>query len=225
MGDFLFWFIAIVVVLGGCAFVWSKHMADEHTATIEDHIADLAQTRLRLLPPAQFGLVDDRKWNKVKRDFVAGHFQLSGRKEHALAQQAWMKRIDMMIDEHLANQVLLAIDTLTSENPDVNITVGGGGIVYLLTNPSMPGLVKIGMTTRDINSRLRELNAPTGVPQAFEVIYTVEVSDCAAAERFVHETLRSKRANQGREFFRVETAEAIDALLMARQEFSLVRTD
>jgi len=38
------------------------------------------------------------------------------------------------------------------------------GIVYLLTNPVMPGLVKIGMTTQeDIDKRMKELYT-TGVP-------------------------------------------------------------
>ena len=40
------------------------------------------------------------------------------------------------------------------------------GIVYLLTNPVMPGLVKIGMTTQeDIDKRMKELYT-TGIPCA-----------------------------------------------------------
>ena len=42
------------------------------------------------------------------------------------------------------------------------------GIVYLLTNECMPGIVKIGMTSRaDMDNRLKELYT-TGVPQPFE---------------------------------------------------------
>ena len=42
------------------------------------------------------------------------------------------------------------------------------GIVYLLTNPYMPGLVKIGMTKQeDLEKRMKELYT-TGVPVAFE---------------------------------------------------------
>ena len=42
------------------------------------------------------------------------------------------------------------------------------GIVYVLTNSVMPGLVKIGMTTRlDIDTRMKELYS-TGVPVPFE---------------------------------------------------------
>jgi len=37
------------------------------------------------------------------------------------------------------------------------------GIVYVLTNLAMPGLVKIGQTGNEIGNRLRELNT-MGVP-------------------------------------------------------------
>lgn len=43
------------------------------------------------------------------------------------------------------------------------------GIVYLLTNPVMPGLVKIGMTAQeDIDKRMKELYT-TGVPVPLNV--------------------------------------------------------
>ena len=49
------------------------------------------------------------------------------------------------------------------------------GIVYLLTNPVMPGLVKIGMTAqKDIEKRMRELYT-TGVPVPFECQFACKV--------------------------------------------------
>ena len=43
------------------------------------------------------------------------------------------------------------------------------GIVYVLSNRAMPGLVKIGMTTRhELDARLKELYT-TGVPVPFDV--------------------------------------------------------
>ena len=49
------------------------------------------------------------------------------------------------------------------------------GIVYLLTNPVMPGLVKIGMTTQeDIDKRMKELYT-TGVPVPFECQFACKV--------------------------------------------------
>jgi len=49
------------------------------------------------------------------------------------------------------------------------------GIVYLLTNPVMPGVVKIGMTTReDMDARMRELYS-TGVPVPFECRFACRV--------------------------------------------------
>ena len=44
------------------------------------------------------------------------------------------------------------------------------GIVYVLTNPAMTGIVKIGKTTRGMSARLSELYS-TGVPLPFECAY------------------------------------------------------
>jgi hypothetical protein len=41
------------------------------------------------------------------------------------------------------------------------------GFVYILSNKKMPGLVKIGCTTRPVVERTAELNSMTGVPAPF----------------------------------------------------------
>ncbi|MGQ0533652.1 MAG: GIY-YIG nuclease family protein [Caulobacteraceae bacterium] len=91
-------------------------------------------------------------------------------------------------------------------------------IVYVVTNPAMPGLVKIGITQKTIEQRLRELDQ-TGVPLPFECFYAAIVSDCRAVERALHEAFDDHRLRKSREFFRLspEKPRAIIRLL-ARQE-------
>ena len=84
------------------------------------------------------------------------------------------------------------------------------GIVYLLTNPVMPGLVKIGMTTReDMDTRMKELYS-TGVPVPFECQYACRVkkSDCAKIEKALHTAFSPQRINANREFFRIQLEHA-----------------
>lgn len=82
------------------------------------------------------------------------------------------------------------------------------GCVYVLTNSSMPGLVKIGWTGRDPETRLRELNAATGVPTPFELRGFVKSRHPQSTEKAVHAALASERVNDKREFFRIGHARA-----------------
>lgn len=84
------------------------------------------------------------------------------------------------------------------------------GIVYLLTNPAMPGLVKIGMTAqKDIDKRMKELYT-TGVPVPFECQYACRVkkSDCKKIEKALHTAFSPQRINANREFFRIQVEQA-----------------
>lgn len=84
------------------------------------------------------------------------------------------------------------------------------GIVYLLTNPVMPGLVKIGMTAqKDIEKRMRELYT-TGVPVPFECQFACKVKkgDCAKIEKALHAAFAPQRVNANREFFRIQVEQA-----------------
>jgi len=85
-------------------------------------------------------------------------------------------------------------------------------IVYVFTNPAMPGYIKIGMTTRDdVKQRLKELSAPTGVPMPFKCPYAAEVRNAAEAEKSLHNAFADKRLPH-REFFTVPEEKVIALL-------------
>jgi ribosomal protein S27E len=83
------------------------------------------------------------------------------------------------------------------------------GYLYILSNPSMPNLLKIGFTTRTVDERVAELNASTGVPDKF----IVEAYFCSSTpendERFLHAELNDYRKNENREFFQIPIFDAI----------------
>lgn len=86
------------------------------------------------------------------------------------------------------------------------------GIVYILTNPAMPNLVKIGMTTRlEVGIRMSELYT-TGVPVPFECSFAGKVTDVKTVERAFHKAFGPYRINPNREFFEIEDAQAIGLL-------------
>lgn len=91
------------------------------------------------------------------------------------------------------------------------------GWVYILTNPSMPGIVKIGRTARTVHGRAGELYQ-TGVPTPFEVAHYLAAPDCMALERAVHEKLAEFRVGMDREFFRIGADDALSHLADLHRE-------
>lgn len=83
------------------------------------------------------------------------------------------------------------------------------GYVYLLSNPSMPGLVKIGRTSRDPVTRARELTSASGVPTPFKIEGFVRSQDAVGTEAAIHRIAGSSRVNSRREFFRMDPVEAV----------------
>lgn len=94
------------------------------------------------------------------------------------------------------------------------------GIVYLLTNPVMPGLVKIGMTTqKDVDKRMKELYT-TGVPVPFDCEFACKVkkNDCAKIEKALHTAFAPNRVNANREFFKINVEQARSILELFHHE-------
>ena len=92
------------------------------------------------------------------------------------------------------------------------------GAVYVLTNPAMPNMVKIGKTTRNVELRLADLYS-TGVPLPFECEYAAKVKDVDKTEKAFHTAFSPNRVNPKREFFNIDPEQAIAVLeLMAIED-------
>ena len=95
-------------------------------------------------------------------------------------------------------------------------------IVYVLTNPAMPGLVKIGQTSQeDANLRISQLYA-TGVPVPFHLEFACRVEDSEAVEQALHIAFAPNRVNPRREFFRIDPEQAIAILRLLHTEDATV---
>ena len=84
------------------------------------------------------------------------------------------------------------------------------GWVYVLENPHMPSLFKIGFTKNTVEQRIAELSNHTGVPSPFICIFRCQVYGPAEVEKAVHQVLC--RHNAGKEFFRVSVDEVVAAI-------------
>lgn len=83
------------------------------------------------------------------------------------------------------------------------------GFVYIISNRSMPGLLKVGRTTRTLSERLEELSS-TGVPKGFQVEFFCEVDSADRLESRTHLALQP--FHYGKEFFKCSIHEAVKAV-------------
>lgn len=91
-------------------------------------------------------------------------------------------------------------------------------IVYVLSNPAMPGLVKIGRTdNQDANSRIGQLYT-TGVPVPFTIEYACMVENPDQVEKALHIAFAPQRINPKREFFQIDPEQAIAILRLLNTE-------
>ena len=80
--------------------------------------------------------------------------------------------------------------------------------VYILTNPAMEGMVKIGYTTNDPHTRAEQISRGTGVPLGYEVAWAYKCYKGERIEKEVHKYFKKQRISPTREFFRVTLEEA-----------------
>ena len=95
--------------------------------------------------------------------------------------------------------------------------------LYVLSNGSMPGLLKVGHTSRLLKERIAELNSATGVPTRFQKEYTVRVQAAVAArlEQESHALLTREGFHYGKEFFRCDVSDCKRIIATAIAELGI----
>lgn len=100
----------------------------------------------------------------------------------------------------------------TNRPKKIQIPKGATGSqwVYVLTNPTMPGLCKIGFTKNKPSERVKQINAATGVALDFVVEWAYPCFNAHDVEKQVHKYLEDNgfRVNKHKEFFNVTVDEA-----------------
>lgn len=95
------------------------------------------------------------------------------------------------------------------------------GWVYVITNPAMPGLVKIGYSLKDPLLRAKELNH-TGAPHPYVVRYDALVHEPRNLEQVLHQRLEQQR--EGKEWFRISVLDAVQHIRLVAADKILLES-
>jgi len=85
------------------------------------------------------------------------------------------------------------------------------GWIYCLTNPSFPGMVKIGYTAGTVEDRMAQLDG-TATPEPFALAGKWRSQDVTRDENRVHKALSKFRIRTNREFFELPGKQAIKTI-------------
>ena len=115
-------------------------------------------------------------------------------------------------DPQMASEGYEDVTYYTNRPKKIQIPKGmvGSQWVYVLTNPTMPGLCKIGFTKNKPSERVKQINAGTGVAMDFVVEWAFPCFNAHDVEQQVHKYLEDNgfRVNKNKEFFNVSVNEA-----------------
>lgn len=115
-------------------------------------------------------------------------------------------------DPQMASEGYEDVTYYTNRPKKIQIPKGmvGSQWVYVLTNPTMPGLCKIGFTKNKPSERVKQINSGTGVAMDFVVEWAFPCFNAHDVEKQVHRYLENNgfRVNKSKEFFNVSVNEA-----------------
>ena len=95
----------------------------------------------------------------------------------------------------------------------------GNQWVYILSNPTQPGLLKIGYTKKSPEERAKQISSATGVALPYKVEWAYQCFNGEMVEREVHHKLKAQRINNNKEFFQINLEEAKEIINLIGNKF------
>ena len=128
------------------------------------------------------------------------------------------KAMDIAFDKALTDEERESIKEKIADidkrmaDADYRLTNTKSGWLYVISSPSLPNLVKVGVSRRESPwTRVRELSS-SSLPIPFKAHCFVFSDDCFELESAMHKYFDAQRVNKDREFFAITPQQAIDAL-------------
>ena len=128
------------------------------------------------------------------------------------------KAMDIAFDKALTDEERESIKEKIADidkrmaDADYRLTNTKSGWLYIISSPSLPNLVKVGVSRRESPwTRVRELSS-SSLPIPFKAHCFVFSDDCFELESAMHKYFDAQRVNKDREFFAITPQQAIDAL-------------
>jgi len=106
------------------------------------------------------------------------------------------------------------------EDPTDNVT--RPHYVYILVNPGVPGVCKIGYTRTTIYERCRQINSATGVIEPWYPVYSIKCPSGPLLEGEVHKHLEAQgfRVNDKREGFHISVKDSINVIELFAKKYN-----
>lgn len=128
------------------------------------------------------------------------------------------KAMDIAFDKALTDEERESIKEKIADidkrmaDADYRLTNTKSGWLYVISSPSLPNLVKVGVSRRESPwTRVRELSS-SSLPIPFKAHCFVFSDDCFELESAMHKYFDAQRVNKDREFFAITPQQAINAL-------------
>lgn len=128
------------------------------------------------------------------------------------------KAMDIAFDKALTDEERESIKEKIADidkrmaDADYRLTNTKSGWLYVISSPSLPNLVKVGVSRRESPwTRVKELSS-SSLPIPFKAHCFVFSDDCFELESAMHKYFDAQRVNKDREFFAITPQQAIDAL-------------